>query len=252
VRVLSPSFALLTHSDHSASPIFLEDYRIDLVKDARFIYSRIEEGLGMLQKILEQGRFQFGSLSPLAFSLVHLNGILTRKDGDISKALDLYQKIYINLPKHQFPSLFLYEIGRQIGLLKDIQNFICKGALLVLVPFLSINLTARHPSRCNPISLRWKEGSPMKQIYEILCTIEENPVHKIDELFSLKSAFEDLMRRDESLYNAIGSSLFFYADDFEKKMNAVAEIEGVISIIDEQRGLLLGGMLANLIILRSS
>jgi hypothetical protein len=92
----------------------------------------------------------------------------------------------------------------------------------------------------------------MKQIYEILCTIEENPVHKIDELFSLKSAFEDLMRRDESLYNAIGSSLFFYADDFEKKMNAVAEIEGVISIIDEQRGLLLGGMLANLIILRSS
>ena len=252
MRVLSPSFALLTHSDHSASPIFLEDYRIDLVKDARFIYRMEEERWGMLQKILEPGRFQFGSLSPLVFSLAHLNGILRGKEGEISKALDLYEKIYISLPKDQFPSLFLYEIGMQIGLFKSVQKFVCKGALLVLVPFLSINLTARYPSQANLISLRWREGSPMKEIYEILWAVEQNPVHKIDELFSLKSAFEDLMLRDESLYNAIGTSLVFYADDFEKKFKAVAEMEGVISGIDEKRGLLLGGMLANLIILRSS
>ena len=252
---LCPSLPLFAHSDHNSSPVFLGNYRIDLVKDARFIYIFTLEGGSMGSKLLQKEKFQFGVLTPLLFSLAHLNGLIESKS-PLKNALGLYQKIYTQIKPQDFPLPFLHQIAKEVSLISldnptQIQTWIYEGALYILIPFLSINLMARHPTRGSGIFFRWRQESPMKEIFAILSTIGESPEHKIDQLFSLKSSFESLMETDESLYNAIGSQLLFYADDFEKKLKSVHEIASVEKVsIGEAH--LLGAMLADLIILRTA
>lgn len=215
----------------------------------------------MLNKLLKADPFNLGQLNGLAFCLIHLNRVMEGvKDfnsdmSELKKVLQLYKVFYLQMDKGVFSAPFLQAVASDIAKLevvedKKIQNFVTKGALSVLVPFLSINLTTKYLARPHVGWTRWRQESPFKEIYELLFKIGEDPSHRIDALFSYRSAFNELISRDESFYNAIPPSLIFYAEDFDKRFNRVSEVVDIKNLKVEEL-YSLGMMLADLMILRN-